>query len=822
MRFTSQSDIPRAEFLNTREQVAEVCDYFARTPGPLGFDTETSGLDYDGLFVDCFCVGLANHERRVVIPTYSGAGPLWGDGAGNLETLLPFLADTQHRHAGYNWIYDVNVLYGYTRWKLRQRPFQLHTCWADGVKLFCHFDEEGEDTYGVRRLKDRCRYWLGLPMNDFDKIVQGHGFGEALHDNFDLSVDYAARDAWGHLGLALLGQQVTEQMPWCSVCPECGDYCFHQNPANPHQWMCLNHGWVSGGDMKTMWDWHVELDIPFLHCLQKMQVRGLPMDWDYLSSAVEPTRTALDRAEEAFHREVNAALQDKWGKAFDVQVNLRSDAQLRKVYHEETDAEGTPVGLGLPAYGYTDSGSASMSSDNLRKLMVKDSAPGVLPLLEHRKLEKILKAYVLGMQKRRFDETGRLHGSFRPTTTTGRLRSADPNMQNFPTKTLTVTLPPVAPYVPTVGEMMTEWGLTKDQAEQELELPEYQPRVTEVNIRKAVSCPSDVRILCADFSQLEIRLTALDSKCTALVKVLNEGLDMHCYAAARAFASALVGAEYEDIYEAKQADDGDMGPRHRSVLRLVDDLAAVEKVRGCRAEPTKVLQLREHIASELATALEPTEEGVARLKDENPALYGACLDLLGLRDKELLGLRKSAKSAIFGIIYGIGPTKLAADITEATGEVFSVADAKALITSIKDEVFPGIGRMVERQKQTLKNRGYVRTAMGRYRHPAGVFSGNSGKRAKAERQSTNSPIQGLAADVVQRAMLAIDTDDELRELGALLLSQVHDELIMEVPAVNADAALDRMKHLMETAHRLYTPVPLTVTGHAALDWNEAK
>ena len=822
MRFTAQSDIPKAEFLNTKEQVAEVCSYFERTPGPIGFDTETSGLDYDGLYVDCFCIGLANNARRVVIPTYNGAGPLWGDGAGNLEPLLPFLENTQHRHAGYNWIYDVNVLYGYTRWKLRQRPVQLHTCWADGVKLFCHFDEEGEDTYGVRRLKDRCRYWLGLPMNDFDKIVQGHGFGEALHNNFELSVDYAARDAWGHLGLALLGQQVTEQMPWCMVCPECGDYCFHQDPTNPRRWMCLEHGWVSGGDMKTMWDWHVELDIPFLHCLQKMQVRGLPINWDYLSSAVEPTRTAIDRAEEAFHSEVNAALQEKWGKVFDVSVNLRSDAQLRKVYHEEVDAAGTQVGLGLPAYGYTDSGSASMSSDNLRKLMVRDGAPGVLPLLEHRKLEKILGTYVMGMQKRKFGETGRLHGSYRPTTTTGRLRSADPNMMNFPTKTLTVTLPTVAPYVPTVQEMMDEWGLSQDEAEAELSLPEYQPRVTAVNIREAVSCPEDTRILCADFSQLEIRLTALDSQCADLIKVLNEGLDMHCYAASRAFAAVLMGAGYDEIYEAKQADDGDMVPRHKALVRLLTELDEVEKVRGCCADPARVGELHRWISAELPNALEPSEEGVEALREEHPELYQACLDFLGLRDKELLGLRKSAKNAIFGIIYGIGPTKLAADITEATGELFSIGDAKALITSIKDEVFPGIGKMVERQKRTVKERGYVRTAMGRYRHPAGVFSGNSGRRAQAERQSTNSPIQGLAADVMQRVMLAIDEDDALRDYGAVLVCQVHDELLMEVPAVHADAALDRMKHLMETAHRLYAPVPLTVTGHSALDWNEAK
>jgi len=826
MRFTPRSEIPPAVFLNDPDEVAQLCERYSRMDGPIGFDTETSGLDFDGLLVDSYVVGLCTHDHRVAISTYeSGCSEI-------LRTLSKFLPETQDRHCGWNVQYDWNVLYGYTKYGFGwSRPIELETCWADGMKLFCLFDEEGEDTYGNRRLKDRARHWLGLPMNDFDSIAQKMGFRWAMSENRDLAIDYATRDAWAHMGLCMLGQKVTESMPWCMACPECGSYCYEQDPRKKHEWKCIHHGWVSGGQPLTMWDWHVRRDIPFLKLLQRMQIRGTPMDWAYLEESIQPLEMALEQKKREFYRVIGDAFYAKYGVRRAFNINLNSHDQLRVLYHGTYDRDGNPCGFGFKQGDKTDTGNASMGKKSLQKLMAVQQAPGVLQLLEFRKLDKILSTYVRGIIERRFPFDDNLHGIFRPWTTTGRLLSRDPNMQNFPTRDVVVMLPPAAPYVPTIEEMTAGnaegWGMSLEEAEEELAQPQYQEREMRVNIRRAVKAPKGFKILCADYSQLEIRLTAHESRCEALIKVLKDGLDMHCYAAARAFESALNGVGYDEIYEAKQWDDGDTGPRHLELFKLAEPGQA-ERILQARlqgllpAEKPRAMETLAKVAS-MRARWDGTEDGFGEfVQNSNPELYLEACGLLGTRDYELLNLRKSAKSAIFGIIYGIGPTGLAVQITEATRKPCTVKEARSLIESIRDVVFPGIGRMINRQKHTLRTKGYVRTGMLRYRHPAGIYSGDHGKRARAERQASNSPIQGLAADVVMAAMLAIEVDAQMNAWGCSLFSQVHDELLVLVPEEFADVALERLKLLMEISHGVDTPVPLTATGHAADTWDEAK
>lgn len=810
MRFTAIRDLPESEYIESERDTEEFCSYLESSDHLIGFDTETSGLEQDGLGVRMFVVCLATQERRAAIIMTPN----------NSRQVLQCLERTQDRHCGFNIIYDWNAVYGHSRYVMKMRnPVHLTRCWADGMKLWCHFDEEGEETYGNRGLKYRARHYIGLPMNNFDKVIESGDIMEGFKTDFARTLDYCTRDAWAHLGICLLGRQLTEQMPWGVTCEHCGHLCFQYNE-DSGKWFCPDHGYVHGAESTSMWDWSYNLDNPYLSVLQKMQVRGLPINWGYLETAIEPLQTSIANYMKAFQEEISAALKKEGGEPWE--VNPNSTQQLQRLYHRRLE-NGKVVGFGYPVQGRTDGGDASMADDHLKKLVVHYNAPGVLTLLKIREQKKILSTYVEGMIKRKFAETGRIHGSFRPVTTTGRLRSRDPNMQNFPTKDIIIVIPPVSPWIPGVEELMDAWEVDEETAAEELKNPEYNPTEIRLNIRAAISAPEGMLLCCADYAQLELRLAAIESQCPKMIAAINDGLDLHCYAAARAFEHGLGGMTYDDLNEMKCWGDHDFEPRLKTARRVLSlDDADVQSFLVLRtSHPDKLAGEKNALVRDGLELVEVLRASGwdGNLDDEVFQRFAA---VIGTRDKELKGLRSSAKSAIFGIIYGIGATRLAYQITETTGRLCSLDEAKELISSVTDDVFDGLGKMIRRLQGTVREMGYIRTLMGRYRHPAGIDSGNDGKRAQALRQSQNSPIQGLAADVVQKAMLAIDTDPEMNRLSAFMINQVHDEILVEVPERNAEEALQRMRFLMETAHGIDSPVRLETSGKVGRTWDDAK
>lgn len=807
MRFTAIRDLPDSEYIEEMADTEEFCTYLERSEHLIGFDTETSGLEQDGLGVRTFVVCLATHERRAAIILTPE----------NTDRVFACLERTQERHCGFNIIYDWNAIYGHSKYVLgRRNPTHLTKCWADGMKLWCHFDEEGEETYGNRGLKYRARHYIGLPMNDFDKIIESGDIMKGFEVDFDRTLDYCTRDAWAHLGICLLGAEIARQMPWGATCSKCGYLAFQQN--DEEKWFCPDHGYVEPGRETSIWDWNFHLDNEFLSILQKMQVRGMPIDWEYLENTIEPLERSLSNQLRKFQAEVDEALVKEGGTPWG--VNPNSTKQLQKLYHRRSE-HGRIVGFGYPVQGRTEGGDASVSDSHLQKLVVHYDAPGVLHLLRYKEQSKILSTYVRGMLERKFGPTGRIHGSLRPVTTTGRLRSRDPNMQNFPTGDLVVELDPPAGYVPTIEDMVEQWGLTVEEAEEELKKPEWQPVVIHINIRKAVCAPDGHMLVCADYAQLELRLAAIESGCPKMIAAINEGRDLHCYAASRAFEGALGGMGYDELNEVKSWSDRIVEPRMETATRLLSlpEHEAIQLLET-RAASAKLLP------AERTKAVRQGLQLVGALRDREwdaeTEEFLLLAEVLGLRDKELKGLRASAKSAIFGIIYGIGPTRLAYQITEITGQVCSLDEAKSLIESITEDVFDGVGQMIRRLQGTVKEYGYIRTLMGRYRHPAGVFSGHSGRRAQSLRQSQNSPIQGLAADVVQKAMIAVDRDTALKRMGARMINQVHDELLVEVREEDAQETLDRVRYLMENAHGIDAPVHLATSGNIGKTWDDAK
>ncbi|HKN79174.1 MAG TPA: DNA polymerase I [Lysobacter sp.] len=174
--------------------------------------------------------------------------------------------------------------------------------------------------------------------------------------------------------------------------------------------------------------------------------------------------------------------------------------------------------------------------------------------------------------------------------------------------------------------------------------------------------------------------------------------------------------------------------------------------------------------------------------------------------------RRAAKAINFGLMYGMSAFGLARQLGIGRGEA---QDYIALYFSR----YPGVRDFMERTRVEARERGYVETVFGRRLHLENIAARNAGLRAGAERAAINAPMQGTAADIVKRAMIAIDAWLSTLEGRALMLLQVHDELVFEVEDAFVEDLVDGAKSRMSAAAELR--VPLVVDAGRGLNWDEA-
>jgi DNA polymerase-1 len=180
--------------------------------------------------------------------------------------------------------------------------------------------------------------------------------------------------------------------------------------------------------------------------------------------------------------------------------------------------------------------------------------------------------------------------------------------------------------------------------------------------------------------------------------------------------------------------------------------------------------------------------------------------------------RRAAKAINFGLMYGMSAFGLAKQLDISRGEA---QDYIALYFSR----YPGVRDFMEATRQQARERGYVETVFGRRLYLADIQARNQGLRAAAERAAINAPMQGTAADIIKRAM--IDIDAWLAGQGgaaggrapALMVLQVHDELVFEVDVGFVDTLLAEVPRRMAGAAELR--VPLVVDSGVGADWDEA-
>ena len=174
--------------------------------------------------------------------------------------------------------------------------------------------------------------------------------------------------------------------------------------------------------------------------------------------------------------------------------------------------------------------------------------------------------------------------------------------------------------------------------------------------------------------------------------------------------------------------------------------------------------------------------------------------------------RRSAKAINFGLIYGMSAFGLARQLGIPRGEAQRYMD-------LYFERYPGVLRYMENTRLQASEQGYVETLEGRRLYLADIKSSNGMRRKAAEREAINAPMQGTAADIIKKAMIAVDNWLQTEKPQADMLMQVHDELVFEVKESELERVQAQVQALMEQSLKL--DVPLKVEVGIGNNWDEA-
>jgi DNA polymerase I len=175
--------------------------------------------------------------------------------------------------------------------------------------------------------------------------------------------------------------------------------------------------------------------------------------------------------------------------------------------------------------------------------------------------------------------------------------------------------------------------------------------------------------------------------------------------------------------------------------------------------------------------------------------------------------RNRAKAVNFGIVYGISPFGLAANLNIPQSE------AKLYIERYFER-YAGVRQYIDRVLDETRSTQQVRTLFGRVRPIPDIQSRNPNLRGFAERTAVNTPLQGTAADLIKIAMIRIDQKLGARKLATTMTLQVHDELLFDVPEDEIDAVRALVQQEME--HVIELKVPIVADIGIGQNWRDLK
>jgi DNA polymerase I len=596
----------------------------ARDVGVVALDVETDSLDPMQAQLCGFSLAVAPNEACYV-PLAHRQG---GEGKGSLfqgEIAADQIAEADALAAMKPLLEDSGVLKIGQNFKFDWQIFALRGIEIapyDDTMLMSYVVDAGRSDHGLDPLARRYFDHQTIDFNEVTKL----GRSKLTFDNVDISkaTEYAAEDADVTLRL---WQVLKARMP-------------AEHVLNVYE----------------------TLERPLLRVLAHMERRGISIDRQVLS------RLSGEFAQEA------AGLEAEINKLAGEPINPGSPRQLGDILFGK---------MQLPGGTRTKTGQWATGARMLEDLAEQGHQ---LPqkILDWRQVSKLKSTYTDALPGFVNPTTHRVHTSYAlASTTTGRLSSSEPNLQNIPIR--------------------TEDGR---------------------KIRRAFIATPGMKLVSADYSQIELRLLAEIAGIEQLRKAFREGLDIHAMTASEMF---------------------------------------------------------------------------------------------GVPIKNMPGeIRRRAKAINFGIIYGISAFGLANQLGIGREE------AGAYIRKYFER-FPGIRDYMEEIKAFAKKHGYVCTLFGRKCHYPDIGNSNPSIRAFNERAAVNATLQGSAADIIRRAMIRMEDALAQQKLNALMLLQVHDELVFELPDGEVAKTLPVVTKVMIDAPlpAVSLSVPLHVEAHAADNWDAA-
>lgn len=491
------------------------------------------------------------------------------------------------------------------------------------------------------------------------------------------------------------------------------------------------------GKRWTLWDHFQLVEVPFTKLLWKLERRGLQISPGYFKQ--------LEKKADKELKKLEIELTKIAGKP----INPRSVNQLREYFFRHK--KYTPK-------KFTESASGRNESVDIEVL--KDLAhegDGVAQiLLEHRAISKQLSTYIKGLPEAA-DNNGRIHSTLRGHTTSGRLSSNDPNLQNI-----------------SAGERDI------------------------FKIRGGFIAPPNQVLLDVDYAQLELMILAHKSGDEKMLEAVNTEKDLHLFA-----VSLIYNYDYDECKKIKKKE-GEIGYPNltTSEKKIIDTRRSIKRVWYGVAYGIGADLLGKNLTSDFRAAdpeskskrcaycgtIYPVDWKNSCEHIQGIPVYNEWTDTRQFKSKTKLALYLKSVKERYGKILDRHVEEL-----EEIPRTVSPVEAQQYIDMLL-EAFPKVKEYLDNQVRIVNQFKCVQSLLGRYRRLPEVDSISYQDKLQAERRSKNS-IQNDAADIMKIAMLAIDQDKELEKLGVELLLQIHDELIFSCP--ENDQTISRAKNIIQ-------------------------
>jgi DNA polymerase I-like protein with 3'-5' exonuclease and polymerase domains len=646
-----------------------------------------------------------------------------------------------------------------------------HVSWNMGINIWNAHIVDGLALAGMhdenklqRGLKVCARDWCGLPMTKYQDL-----FGDRdVHGNKIKEYETSLYD--------LPIEKVIDYASYDAYAHLMGCYWLRDRlsaaPIN-------NQLDAEGRYQYTLWHYFLDMEIDITEVLWRIERRGMPVDIEYLNTQIPIIDAQILQLEMEINQFAGRPL------------NIQSHPQLSKFFFGSKE-DGY---LGLTPLKMTGGNKASVDEE-VMELLGATNLPVATKILECRKLYKTKSTYLETLRDlATYYQDGRIHPNFNQFgARTGRFSTDVPNSQNFP-----------------------------------------RPDNDVFGIRKAFFAPPGCRLIVSDYEQLEMRIMAHMSGDPKMIQAIQEGKDLHSFT-----VSLIEGLPYEAIIAAKKAESPT--PEQKKLKGLRQDYKAIGFGIIYGAGPPKIGEQIDIPEEEVKAKREEMRVGDDRLhkkydrkKKKNPLLTS---------DQIYTALAREAIAAEKIASYFQAFPNVKQYMEQVPQECralmerdfwgkprYRPVNTATGLPVMDDQEYDwdmGVwspGAIPLTRTGHPKEFGFVQTLCGRYRRLEDINHTSFMYKGEAERQAVNTTIQGSASDVIKAAMLRIEHHPRLKELGAEMVNQVHDELVIICPAENVEEASAIVRECMEHPFcqgKEALVVPLPVDLKVVDRWNEAK